>query len=116
MTNSSFSKIAAYSLTEKRLFTRHWYACGLSDMAIISKLKCLWRLDARRMASDRRMYTRCTCVGGPANLEKAIKATADRHQVGEHYPDARPNLIDDNHIDAPIRHLPTGERNEEGEE
>ena len=116
MTISPFSKIAAYSLTEKRLFVRYCRGRGLSDTAIIDKLKDLWRLDARRMSSDKRMYSRCTCVGGPANLEKAMLATADRHQTGEHYPDPRPNLIDDNIIDAPVRHLPTGERNEREEE
>ena len=116
MANSPFSKLPAYSLPEKHSLVRSWRMCDTPEGVIIERLKAMWTLDRTRIRSDKRMYSRCTCVGGPSNLEKAILATADRHQTGEHYPDPRPNLIDDNIIDAPVRHLPTGERNEPGEE
>ena len=113
MQKTTISRQSVYSLPEKRLLIRTWRSLGLSDTTIAEHLRLLWLLDLQRIRSDRRMYSRCTCVGGPANIEKAILATADRHQTGEHYPDARPNLIDDNIIPAPVRHLPTGERNGE---
>ena len=116
MQKTPFSKLPAYSLPQKRLLIRTWRSLGLSDTGITQHLKQLWLLDLQRIRSDKRMYSRCTCVGGPSNLEKAMLATADRHQTGEHYPDPRPNLIDDNIIAAPVRHLPTGERNGEGED
>ena len=116
MQKTPISRQSVYSLTEKGHMLRSWRSSGLSDTDIAEHLRVLWLLDLRRIRSDKRMYSRCTCVGGPANLEKAMLATADRHQTGEHYPDPRPNLIDDNTIDAPVRHLPTGERNEPGEE
>ena len=114
MTTAPYSKLPAYSLTEKRVLVRHWGMSDTPESVIIDRLKVLWRQDRNRMASDKRMYAHTSVIGGPHQLD-GLCATfpRDRGQIGQDYPGTHLNLIDDNIIPAPVRHLPTGERNGE---
>ncbi len=120
MQDGPFKTLPAYSLPEKLLLIRSWRACGVSDPDIAQRLKDLWRVDQNRIACDKRVYKRLVLVAGPAECEVLLnRLPLDRGQIGQDYPGKHVNLIDSNHIaddtstHAPVRHLPTGERNSE---